>query len=419
MNPDTNPLFDPKQYNLPVHKDKVVQPLPKTGEQSSKKLDPAVELVRQKIRYLYKDEPDVKEEVKEAFKAGSHRSKHQQFMYELTNSGRSLAEIQTAWHNYYLDLPDNQKHEVWQEFYTNHSGGAHYIKEQKPETKESTHKTAGSTHQKTPQTTQNIRDVRSVADIKDQLIKRVAGRRKPQKKEHLKSLFFGLGLGSIVLMIMLFGFFNERFIAPFITPSKVVSSTPIIIDPRNTPVSAEPKIIIPKINVEAPVIYNEPSIDEKAIQRALEEGVLHYATSPDPGELGNGAIFGHSSGNIFNEGKYKYAFILLKSLTNGDVFYLQKDSKRYIYKVVEKKIVKPTEVSVLNSIPNRPATFTLITCDPPGTSVNRLVVIGEQISPNPSTNIASKVNQDAANKPAILPSNSKSLWNQLYSWLSR
>ncbi|HEU4608118.1 MAG TPA: class E sortase, partial [Chitinophagaceae bacterium] len=154
------------------------------------------------------------------------------------------------------------------------------------------------------------------------------------------------------------------------------------------------------------------------VQRALEGGVLHYATTPDPGELGNGAIFGHSSNNILNKGKYKFAFVLLKRLENGDTFYLQKDGKRYVYKVFDKKIVKPDDVSVLNSIEGRPATFSLITCDPPGTSINRLIVTGEQISPNPAANVASHVKQNNAEKPAVLPSNSPSLWSRLWGWLS-
>jgi sortase (surface protein transpeptidase) len=96
---------------------------------------------------------------------------------------------------------------------------------------------------------------------------------------------------------------------------------------------------------------------------------------------------------------------------------LEKDGKRYVYKVFDKKVVRPDDISVLGST-DRTSTFTLITCDPPGTSINRLVVIGEQISPDPNTNIASKVDQNAAAKPVSLPSNSETLWHRLYNWLT-
>lgn len=228
---------------------------------------------------------------------------------------------------------------------------------------------------------------------------------------------FGLATGAITLVILLFGFFNERFIAPFMTPSRQVSGTPLIIDPSTTAVDGEPKIIIPKINVEIPVIYTEPSIEESRVQKALEEGVLHYGTTPDPGEIGNGVIFGHSSNNILNKGKYKYAFSLLKRLEVGDTFLLQKDGKRYVYQVYEKKVVKPEDVSVLTRR-DKLASFSLITCDPPGTSTNRLIVTGEQISPDPLNNVASKVNPTAATKPEVLPSNSPSLWSRLTGWLT-
>ena len=174
-------------------------------------------------------------------------------------------------------------------------------------------------------------------------------------------------------------------------------------------------IIIPKINIEIPVVYDQESIDDNAVQKSLEQGVLHYPTTSNPGEQGNAVYFGHSSSNIFNNGKYKFAFVLLNRLQAGDTFMLQKDGKRYVYKVFDRKIVPPTDVSVLNPL-DRP-TATLITCDPPGTNVNRLVVIGEQISPDPNANVASSVTPALAQKPTTLPSQSVSLWSRFWNWV--
>ena len=151
-------------------------------------------------------------------------------------------------------------------------------------------------------------------------------------------------------------------------------------------------------------------------QKALESGVVHYATTPNPGEKGNAVIFGHSSNNIFNKGKYKFAFVLLSRLEPGDLFYINKDSKRYAYRVYKKDIVKPTQVSVLGAT-DKVATVTLITCDPPGTSLNRLVVVGEQISPDPSVNTTSTASKPE-HQPVLLPSNSPSLWQRLVGWFT-
>jgi sortase A len=212
----------------------------------------------------------------------------------------------------------------------------------------------------------------------------------------------------------MFRFFNEYIISPFITPSKTASSSPIIIDPNAT-VSEENLVIIPKINLEVPVVYNLESAKEDVLQNGLENGVVHYPSSPVPGEKGNVVVVGHSSNNIFNAGKYKFAFALLSYLENGDTVIMQYNKKRYIYKVYDKFIVKPSEVSVLGPT-DKSSALTLITCDPPGRNTNRLIIRAEQISPEPSSNIASST-QPAIEEAPIVPGNSPSLFSRLFSWL--
>jgi sortase A len=208
----------------------------------------------------------------------------------------------------------------------------------------------------------------------------------------------------------LFSFFNERFIAPFISPSKQVSATPIVGSSVN--VGPESKIIIPKINLEVPVMYDLNTTEEKEVQAGLENGVVHYSTSAEPGQVGNVVIVGHSSNNILNKGKYKFAFVLLKRLEIGDTISLQKGGVRYTYEVYDKKIVKPNEVSVLGTT-TKPNTVTLITCDPPGTSINRLVVVAEQISPDPTINKQTAEKVPTLSSNGVLPSNAPSLWQRI------
>lgn len=368
----------------------------------------AANLVRQKLTNIYAGEPNAKEEL-DKLTDEKHRSRHQQFMYDLSVSGRSLAEIQTAWHNYYTNLPDSEKHQVWQEFYATHAARS---------TQPTRENKAEMSAQPSPiqSNRRHQKELRSVADIKKHLADTLSSGGKLQRKHHVQSLAFGLGMGLIVTMVLLFGLFNERFIAPFITPSKSISSTPIIIDPNSTAsTTPEPKVIIPKINVEVPVVYDEPSVEEKSVQKALERGVVHYATTPKPGEQGNLVIVGHSSNNILNRGRYKFAFVLLNRLSVGDTFMLNYNGKRYVYKVYDKKIVKPTDLGVLGKT-DKPASATLITCDPPGTSVNRLVVLGEQISPDPMTNVASSSSGDVG-QSKIIPGNAPSLWQRFKNWL--
>lgn len=355
----------------------------------------AAELIRQKVANLYDEEPDAQQEIAEA-KAAPHRSKHQDFMYTLSASGKNLAQVQTEWHNYYQSLPSDEQHKVWQEFYSSQAAvtnQANIAQASNPRPIEvAKHKSQAS---RTPQAKRiatqpkahKLRDARSKEELQKAIKHKVSAGGKLEAKHHLQSLLFGLGMGVIVLIIFLFGFFNEVIVAPFIQPSRTAASTPLIVNDSSIAAKTTPEVIIPKINVQIPLIFGQKkSIKEEDIQKDLESGVAHYPTTSLPGQNGNAAFFGHSSNNIFNKGQYKFAFVLLHMLEKGDTFYLTYEGKVYAYKVFDKKIVEPNQVDVLDPIPGKTATATLITCDPPGTSLRRLVVVGEQISPDPANN---------------------------------
>jgi LPXTG-site transpeptidase (sortase) family protein len=404
---------------LVLDQDEETEKITKQIDKNTKKLDPEIQVednpaanvIRKKLEKLYKSEPDAAEEALESYQAGKHRSKHQKFMYELTTSGKSLADIQTEWHNYYIGLDDEEKHEVWKEFYETQNESSRLAKklESKPEVPEKKPVEQPKPLKKKPAPL----DPRSVGEIKSTIMDKVSAGGKLKASHHFKSLLFGLGLASLVGLIISFTFFNQVFIAPFISPSKSVSATPII-GSQSDDVSDEPKIIVPKINLEVPVVFGLNTINEADVQNALEDGVVHYSTTPFPGEQGNSVIVGHSSNNILNSGKYKFAFVLLKRLESEDLFYVQKDGVRYTYKVYKKEIVGPNEVSVLGK-QDKANTMTLITCDPPGTSINRLIIVGEQIYPDPSGNKeSSAIEVDTTESTEELPSNAPSLWSRLW-----
>jgi LPXTG-site transpeptidase (sortase) family protein len=370
----------------------------------------AADIVRKKVEAAYKTEPKAAAEAADTFFVGgdSRVSPHQKYLMELTGSGKPLAEIQAAWHEYYAGLPDAQKHEVWQEFYSSHAQASHYAAAmpQMIVGRMDYEETTGSKHKaaKPRRAAKKTYDRQSSASAS------------LGPAQHLQSLLFGLGVGAVVVIIFLFSFFNERFIAPLIQPSRSVTNTPIITE--NAISNPNPEIVIPKINVELPVVYGMDSIEEGDVQKALENGVLHYADTALPGQNGNVVIIGHSAVNLFVSGHYKFAFTLLKKLDDGDTMYLDKDGKRYTYQIYKKEIVKPTDIGVLGPA-EKPATVTLITCDPPGLNVNRLVVVAEQISPDPTRNIATNYNRNSvATQASIVPGNSPSLWSKMWGWFS-
>ena len=405
--------------------------LPRPDKDHAKPLthtdDPAVTMIRHKIDAIYGHEPSAKQEVAKVQQTHPPRSKHQEFMYQLTTSGRSMAEIQTAWHEYYGRLSDTQKHEVWQEFYqANAKNRGHSAAAQHPASQ--THAVPDLVqphkpivvHQEAPRQLHqsNKTAPRTVARIKKEVLKRVRTSESAQRKahQHLQSLAFGIGLGALALVIALFGLFNELVVAPFIRPGSA-EAAPIILSSDGPAPSEMPEVIVPKLNAQLPVIYGSQSLAESEVQKALEQGVYHYPTTATPGQNGNVAIFGHSSNNIFNKGKYKFAFVLLREMAPGDIFYLTYDNKVYTYKVFTKKVVTPEDTWVLTSTEGKTATAALITCDPPGSTKHRLVVWGEQISPDPAANTAS-----AEPSPALqtqdLPGKGPSAWSRFWGTLN-
>ncbi len=415
----TNPLFPGNDPQSPP-RHPVGSQATHHGQAST---DAAVNLIRGKLAQLYADEPEAAQEISQADQAATaspRLSTHQQFMHNLSQSGKSLAQIQTEWHHYYANLPDNEKHVVWQEFY------AHSQQSQQPRVPSSIYPAATNpvapARVQQPEPTLEYEDTREPTEIRHQLLKTVDKRAKLKPRHHVQSLLFGLGCGGLALLMVLFSFFNEIVIAPFIQPSRTVSATPIIIGADGVAPTDRAEVIIPKINVQIPLDFNAKSIREDDIQKALESGVVHYPTTAMPGQQGNTAFFGHSSNNIFNPGKYKFAFVLLNEMVTGDTFYLTRDGIAYAYVVIDKKVIDPTEISILDPIPGKASTATLITCDPPGTTLKRLAVIGEQISPDPGANIAAEVpalaSADNKELRKELPGDAPTLWHRLTGWVS-
>ncbi len=383
----------------------------------------ASDVIRAKLVHIYSEEPEATQELAEAAEV-DQRSKHQQFMYGLGSSGKDLATIQTEWHKYYEALPDSEKHVVWQEFYDSQSLMTRHA-QPIPAAANQAQKLASHKNQKAglrnaaaaKSKAPKLRDVRSPKEVQAAIRHTVTAGGQLNPKHHLQSLLFGLGMGLIVVIIFLFGFFNEVIIAPFIQPSRVTAATPLIVSSSSVAANNIPEVIIPKINVEIPADYTQTSTNEAIIENALESGIVHYPTTAMPGQAGNAAFFGHSSNNIFNKGKYKFAFVLLHTLVPGDTFYLSYNGKVYAYKVISRTIVEPSQVGVLGPVPGQTATATLITCDPPGTSLHRLVVVGQQISPDPAGNAPAAAAPAAGSSetasPPALPGNGPTLLGKL------
>lgn len=124
---------------------------------------------------------------------------------------------------------------------------------------------------------------------------------------------------------------------------------------------AATRIVIPAINVDAPVVEGDD-------WEQLKKGVGHHINSANPGERGNCVLSGHN--DVFGE-----VFRRLEDLELEDEVIVYTGVQPYRYVVKAKRIVEPTDVSVM--YPTTKPALTLITCHPYMVDTHRLVVVAE------------------------------------------
>lgn len=147
-------------------------------------------------------------------------------------------------------------------------------------------------------------------------------------------------------------------------------------NPRQPIIPTKSQLVISKIDVKAPIIWDIPS---EQIHNQLRNGVVHYANTAHPDEIGNVFIVGHSSDYIWSKGKYKNVFSLIGKLKAGDTITLNYQNQQYIYEVFDSAIIRPNDTSVLK--PTDKPIITLMTCYPIGSTARRLVVKAKLLSP--------------------------------------
>lgn len=145
------------------------------------------------------------------------------------------------------------------------------------------------------------------------------------------------------------------------------------------PVDPNFSIVIPKIAANAKILANIDPVDEKTYLEALQKGVAHAAGTAFPGEGGHIFLFAHSTDYFWNVGTYNAVFYLLGKLVKGDEVNVFYKGQRYVYKVIDKKIVDPKQVEYLTRKSNKEF-LTLQTCWPPGTTFKRLLVFAVRVA---------------------------------------
>lgn len=259
---------------------------------------------------------------------------------------------------------------------------------------------------------------RAIEEVRNDLMGKIQNQTaKIRQSRHFVPVISAL----VVMSLFLFLQYNRLLIGQvkaFVSPGSITAQN-IIIDPAaNTQVGPQPRMIIPKINVDAPVVYEVPNLAEATVQDALKNGIIHYpipGARANPGEKGNAVFLGHSSNDVFDDGNYKFIFVQLEQMTQGDTFYINYNSTRYTYTVTSTETIMPNELDKLVTDGSKP-TVTLVTCTPVGTAQKRFLVHAEQISPDPAGANTAHTTPAAETTPTNITGNSPTLFERLFGF---
>lgn len=233
-------------------------------------------------------------------------------------------------------------------------------------------------------------------------------------------------VGTIVLGI-LFLQYNRMIFAPimaYVSPDTGSVATSIEpVDPSvSQEVSPEPRLLIPKLNIDVPVDFD---VHYNDIMEAMNHGVARFSipgADALPGQIGNLVISGHSAGDIYSSNPYKFIFSGLERMNTGDLIYVNYNSVRYTYQVTGSQVVDPSDVQALIYATDRPV-LTLVTCTPLGTSRYRLLLSAEQINPSyegaapeeiPAEGTTEQPTTESTNSDLNMPSNSPSFFERIW-----
>ncbi|MGA7411405.1 MAG: class D sortase [Bryobacteraceae bacterium] len=188
-----------------------------------------------------------------------------------------------------------------------------------------------------------------------------------------------------------------RYIDPLLPPAPTMAKASSAPEPD---VSAPPRpangdllgrLEIPRLNLAAIV---REGVDDDTLRRA----VGHIPSTALPGEAGNFSIAAHRD----------TLFRALKDIRKDDRVTFQSDNRTFTYEVVSTRIVKPTDISVLEPEPDQEhtpqKTLTMITCYPfyfVGSAPERFIVKARLVEDQPETGAAPLPPPRPATKPAV------------------
>lgn len=184
--------------------------------------------------------------------------------------------------------------------------------------------------------------------------------------------------------------FVEKNVQYWVAPGTIRTSNtlndairllPLAENVKFSPLPDTARLVIDSIGVNAPIVFNVPPSNDLVYTR-LEDGVVHYGTTPKPGLPGTAVILGHSSAYPWYKGNYGAVFALLNKLKPGDRFYIQyEDNRTFVYEMKQALVFNPFKDDArLQALQNTPGSYViLLSCYPVGTNYKRIAIQAEEI----------------------------------------
>lgn len=206
-----------------------------------------------------------------------------------------------------------------------------------------------------------------------------------EKKKFKLLRFIGANISSLALAFAVFtygpnfklgmdygaGLSRASAIEPSPQPQVEVS--------ESKPIIKEFSLVIPSIGVNANVIEDVDPFDENKYSDALKQGVAHAKGTGKPGENKRIFLFAHSTNSPLNFAEYNAIFYQLRLLKEGDIIEVRYNGDILSYSVTQKVVVNANDTQWLTEITSEEE-LVLQTCDPPGTTLRRLLVVAKPIS---------------------------------------
>jgi len=315
----------------------------------------------------------------------------------MRTQGQSSHQIeQNAWQRY---------HSAWQNYYQQYY--ERYYMSEVDKTKKSLET---STHQPVTREPEVFTEDEALYDLRSKLLGTVQTKAKAVRKSRH---FVPVVASLVVMFAFLFLQFNRNvasFFVAYVAPGSLSPESLDISPADKTAITKDDRIIIPKLNIDIPIMWNAVASDQNSLNQEMDKGAAWFnvvGANSRPGQNGNSVYSAHSSNDWLDQGEYKFAFAPLVRIKDGDMIYINYQGTRYAYTVSHTKTVQPTDVAALNEGADKPY-MTLITCVPLGTALNRLLVFADQVSPNPAVAEA-KPAQTTSVRPTAMPRNSPTL----------